>query len=163
MRSERKNMQCYETDFLSSVEALFFISVDGAVTETKYLSVVLNPQNLNVTKNQNLNVTKKTLTGFCMVQLACLSQQSFASDERDIAMRIKRNNEIGLVLIFLTFFATNGFAYSQKALTISDDAEIKIVKTKWQSSAYSTVSRSPDVINNLRLMFSSNKKNKVQK
>ena len=123
--------------------------------KTKYLIIFINPQ--------NLNVPKKSLTGFCMVQLACLSQKTFASYEEDISMKTKRNNEIALMVIFLTLFATNGFAYSQQTLTTGDVSEIKIVKTKLEHSAYSTVSQSPVVINNLRLMFSKNKKNKLSR
>ena len=78
-------------------------------------------------------------------------------------MKIKRNNEIVLVIIVLTLFSTNGYAYSQKALTATEAATIKIVKTKLHTSAYTTVSRSPDMINNLRLMFSSNQKDKLPK
>ena len=121
--------------------------------KAKYLIIFIN--------SQNSNVPKKSLTGFCMVQLACLSQKSFASNEGNIEMMIKRNNVIVIAVIVLTLSATNSFAYSQQALTTDDVSVIKIVKTKLEHSAYSTVSQSPVMINNLRLMFSTSKKNKL--
>ena len=160
MNKESVSKQSNLIDFISNIESLLFIFLGNVLEEIKYLSVILNSQKINVTK---LKCHRKTLTGFCMVQLACLSQKTFAGDEGDIAMKIKHINKVALSLISLMFLTTNSFAYSQKVLTTKDSVEIQIVKTKLQLSAYTTVSRSPDMINNLRLMFSSNQKNKVAK
>ena len=107
------------------------------------------------------NVPKKSVTGFCMVQLASLPQTSFAGNEEDITMNMKHHNNIVLTLIVLTMFSTNVFSYSKQELSMRDASIIKTAMAKPERSAYSQISRSPDVINNLRLMFSSSQKNKL--
>lgn len=76
-------------------------------------------------------------------------------------MNIKRNNKIVLALIGLTMVSTNVFAYSRQALTTCDAVTIKTEKAKPEHSAYSRIYRSPNMVNSLRLMFSSSQKNKL--
>jgi len=129
-----------------------FRLITKTIYEKKIINIFLNPQISNV---------PKTLTGFCMVQLACLSHTLIAGYEEEITMNIKRNNKIVLAMICLTLFSTNVFAYSRQALTTSDAVTIKTEMAKPEHSAYSRISRSPNMVNSLRLMFLSSQKNKL--
>ena len=133
-------------------ESLLFFTAPIATTNNKSF---LNPE--------NLNVPKKSLTGFCMVQLACLSRKTFARFVEDAVMKINTTENLFWIML-LAIFATNSFAYSRPVVTEPSSATIKIINSDFKSSAtYPKISRSPDMINHLRLLFSSNHKNKLSK
>lgn len=69
----RENKQHYLTGFITECYGfvvLLFYAIENLSRKIKYNDLFLNPK--------NINVPKKTLTGFYMVRLACLSQKYYA-------------------------------------------------------------------------------------
>lgn len=76
-------------------------------------------------------------------------------------MKIKQKNMMVWAALILTVFAADSFAYSRQMLSAESVSTIKIIKTKLDQTMHPKIIRSPDLINRLRLIFLSNKKNKT--
>ena len=63
-----------------------------------------------------------------------------------------------LISILLFTFSLNVMAYSQKTLNETDFSEVNILKTKIKKAMPTRITRSPDMVNRLRLIFTSKKK-----
>lgn len=76
-------------------------------------------------------------------------------------MKLKQKNMTVWAVLILAVFATNSFAYPKQTLTTEPASAIKIIKTEFDRSRHPGIVRSPNMINRLRLIFSSNQKDKI--
>lgn len=73
-------------------------------------------------------------------------------------MLIKLNTMIAAAVFCLTLFSSSVFAYSQQTLKEVNNEDITIIKTDLKRNSSLRIHRSPEMINRLRLIFSSNRK-----